>query len=252
MDFDQNVKLKYDDLSDSEKEMVTYIRSNISQVIDSSITNLADKMLSSKSSVLRLAKKLGYHGFTEMKYSLKENIDQEANLPTDLIAKLENDIQQTLHYVNQTNFQPLLDKIYQAENLIVYATGFSQNNCTKEFSNDLFIVGRKNYLVSGEANFALNAETLGPKDLVIVVGLSGNTPGIKDTIITLNMNNVPLCSVTSFGKNFLSEHARYNLYYETSTLPSKAVNQPVYSYVCLTILLSVLNREYREFILYDE
>lgn len=168
------------------------------------------------------------------------------------MAQLKDDIVQTFQYVRHTNFQPLLDRIFKAKDVIVYATGFSQNNCAKEFSNDLFIVGRKNYLVSGEVNFAINAENLGPEDLVIVISLGGNTTGIKNTIKILNMNHVPLCSVTGSSKNFLNEHAQFNLYYETSALPSKKVTQPIYSYTGLSILLSVLNRKYREFILYDE
>lgn len=252
MDFEQRVKNKYDDLSGNEKEMVFFIRSNVTEVVNSSIIGLAEELLSSKSSVLRLAKKLGYHGFSDMKYSLESSLNASVYEPADLMANLENDITKTFQYVKQTNFQPILDKIFQAKNIIVYATGFSQNNCAKEFSNDLFIVGRKNYLVSGEVNFAINAESLSPQDLVIVISLSGNTPGIIDTIKMLNMNQIPICSVTSFGKNFLAKHSTFNLYYETSTLPSKNVSQPIYSYTCLSILLSILNRKYREFILYDE
>lgn len=56
MEFEQALKLKYDDLSDSEKDIVNYIRSNVTCVISSSITELASRTLSSKSSVLRLAK----------------------------------------------------------------------------------------------------------------------------------------------------------------------------------------------------
>lgn len=252
MKFEQKLKIKYDDLSDSEKEMVNYIRSNIPSVVTSSITELAEKTLSSKSSVLRLAKKLGYRGFSEMKYSLKNSLEEEVYEPTDLMGKLKDDLIQTFQYAAQTNFQPLLDNILHSKDVIVYATGFSQNNCAREFSNDLFIVGRKNYLVSGEVNFAVYAENLGPEDLVIIIGLSGNTPGIKDTIKILNMNQVSICSVTKFSKNFLSEHAQFNLYYETSTLPTENVTQPIYSYTCLSILLSIVNRKYREFILYDE
>ena len=113
MDFEQRVKNKYDDLSENEKEMVFFIRSNVTKVVNSSIIELAEELLSSKSSVLRLAKKLGYHGFSDMKYSLENSLNASVYEPTDLMANLENDITKTFQYVQQTNFQPILDKIFQ-------------------------------------------------------------------------------------------------------------------------------------------
>jgi len=118
MDFEQRVKNKYDDLSENEKEMVFFIRSNVTKVVNSSIIELAEELLSSKSSVLRLAKKLGYHGFSDMKYSLENSLNASVYEPTDLMANLENDITKTFQYVQQTNFQPILDKIFQANNII--------------------------------------------------------------------------------------------------------------------------------------
>ncbi|WP_311408135.1 MurR/RpiR family transcriptional regulator [Liquorilactobacillus uvarum] len=252
MDFDQRLRLHYDSLSDNEKEMVKFIQSHAAEVADSSITDLGAKMLSSKSSVLRLSKKLGFRGYSELKFILKQSLASDNFEPADLVAELQNDIQRTLQYVRQTNFQLLLDKMKEADTLVLYATGFSQSNATKEFANDLFISGRTNFLIAGESNLKIISNKLTSQDLVIVTSLSGNTHGIRDAIKTLKISNVPLCSVTSFGTNYLTEHADYSLYYEAGLLPNVNGQEPIYSMTCLNLILSILSRKYKEFILFDE
>ena len=56
MDFDTQAEFLYADLNDSEKEMIQYIKSHKQEVINMTINELAKILLSSKSSVLRLAK----------------------------------------------------------------------------------------------------------------------------------------------------------------------------------------------------
>ncbi|KRM96107.1 hypothetical protein FC19_GL001179 [Liquorilactobacillus aquaticus DSM 21051] len=123
---------------------------------------------------------------------------------------------------------------------------------SKEFANDLFISGRTNFLIAGESNLKIISNKLTSQDLVIVTSLSGNTPGIRDAIKTLKISNVPICSVTSFGTNYLTEHADYSLYYEAGLLPNVNGQEPIYSMTCLNLILSILSRKYKEFILFDE
>lgn len=251
MNFEQHLRLHYDNLSDMEKEMVAYLRQHPAQVVDMTIVELGEKLLSSKSSILRLAKKLGFRGYSEMKYVIQTSLKEPALTPEDLVHHLKHEIDQTFHYSEQTNFQPILDRLKQARTVIIYATGFTQTNYSQDFSNDLFLSGRPNYLVSGETNFAMIAETLTEEDFVIVASLSGETEGIKETLKLLNLNAVPICSVTQFGKNYLNDHATYRLYYEVSPLQSQVIHGAT-SMIALNVILTILARKYREFVLYDE
>lgn len=63
MDFDTQAGLIYSTLNDNEKDMIQYIRNHKADVVDMPINELANVLLSSKSSVLRLAQKLGYTGY---------------------------------------------------------------------------------------------------------------------------------------------------------------------------------------------
>ncbi len=251
MDFEQRVKLNYDRLSDSDKEMVYYIQQNKKEVVGLSAVEFAGKTLTSKSSVSRLSKKLGLNGFSELKYILSQEIKQTFIPPEDFVSQLKGNVDKTFQYSNQVNFQPLLNKIASCKNLFIYATGFTQNNYSKEFSNDLFLSGKPNFLISGETNFDMISQTLTSEDLVIVTSLSGETPGIKDTIKKINLSKVPICSVTSFGKNFLSDNSDYQLYYEVSELPNSTIGSGK-SMIGLNMILIILSYKYREFVLFDE
>ena len=123
MDFDTQAGLIYSTLSDNEKDMIQYIRNHKSDVVGMPINELAKVLLSSKSSVLRLAQKLGYTGYSELKYSLKKDIVKKAVVPTDLVEKFRKEIDKTFEYASQVNFATLISEIHKARQVILYATG---------------------------------------------------------------------------------------------------------------------------------
>ena len=251
MNFEQRVKLNYDNLSESDKEMVSYIQHNKKEVVGLSAVEFGERVLSSKSSVSRLSKKLGLNGFSELKYILSQGMNQTFIPPEDFVSQLKENIDKTFQYSNQVNFQPLLTKMKSCKSLYIYATGFTQNNYSKEFSNDLFLSGKPNFLISGETNFDMISQTLTSEDLVIITSLSGETRGINDIIKNLYLNKIPVCSVTAFGKNFLSDNSEYQLYYEVSDLPNATTGLGK-SMIGLNTILTILSYKYREFILFDE
>ncbi|MGP7819673.1 MurR/RpiR family transcriptional regulator [Niallia sp. 01092] len=252
MEFELSVKMNYDKLTDSEKGMVKFMMNRPQDVIDMNIVELGEAMLSSKSSVLRLAKKLGYRGFSELKYVIRESMTISTLEPSDLTQLLKQDLDWIFRYVEQTNFQPFLQKLKDARMVFLYATGFSQNNFTKEFSKDLMIANRSNMLISGDSNLSISSSIIMEEDLIIFTSFSGETAGIKDVIRTLKMKNVPIATITKFGSNFLSENADYSFFFEATPLPSHQHKQLVHSIIGLEVILDVIARKYREFILFDE
>lgn len=251
MNFDQHVKVVYDVLSPSEKETINYIRQNQQVVSTMSINELASHVLSSRSTILRLAKKLGFRGYTDLKYALEENLKQPSIIPSDLIGNLHDDVVKTFQYAQQVNFEPLIDAINKAQTLVIYTSGYTQESYAREFSKELMLVGKNNYILSGKSSFEIASLRLTTADLVIAISLSGAVTGVRDTITELVLNGIPICSVTDFGKNFLEEHAKYKLFYQTSPLPSPYSDKER-SMVGLNIILMILARKYREAVLFDE
>ena len=59
-------------LSSFEKELIEYFVNNVSEALELGVRGVAKKKYTSTSTIMRLSKKLGYSGFIEMLYSLRE------------------------------------------------------------------------------------------------------------------------------------------------------------------------------------
>ena len=112
------------------------------------------------------------------------------------------------------------------------------------------MAGRSNYIVSGETNFEVISRSLTSDDFVIIISLSGNTPGIRTTVNALNMKDIPILSITELGKNFLVENSDYHLYYNTTEFPLE--DEHIISMNAVGIVLTILARKYQEFAFFDE
>jgi len=217
MNFEQHVETNYDSLSMNEKEMVQFIVQNQELIASKTIVEVGELLLTSKSTVLRLAKKIGFHGFVEMRYAIQDSIKKRtSNNQIDLISQLQKDIQKTFQFAEELDFSQILKRIYDARQVILYATGFTPDNLNKD-------------------------------DLVIITSLSGNTRGIQSTINKLNAKGVSIIGVTEFSDNFLKNNSTYQLFYEISRI-NENPNLNSRSMSCLYIVLMILARKYREFI----
>lgn len=249
MALQEQVKLHYDALNETEKEMISYLMDHLDELCGLSITDIARMLQSSRSSVLRLAQKLGYRGYSQLKYEMQNAVQTREVIPDNLVASFRHEVERTFELAEQVNFLPLVQAMSQAQNLILYATGFVQSNYLKQLSSELFMYGRPNFKVNGESNFEIIARSLTSKDLVIIASYSGNTPGILQTINLLSVRKVPICSVTVLSNNKLTEASRYSLFYETSEL---AGIEGGISMNSLGIILTILSRKYLEYTFYDE
>lgn len=74
MDFEKRVYEKEFNLNDTDDSIIEYIKSRRADIQNLSIQNIAKELFISPNAIMRTAKKLGYSGFSELKFSLqKEN-----------------------------------------------------------------------------------------------------------------------------------------------------------------------------------
>lgn len=219
LNFEQLVGLHFDHLSESEKDLARYIIAHQEDIAELTLIELGQKVLMSKSTVLRFAKKLGFSGYSEMKYFIQSSLAAQV-IPSDqdVIDRLLGDIHNTIKLMENIDLDKMFSMLHKACNVIIYATGFTQSNFAREFSNELFLYKRPNFLLSGETNFSAISDNLTENDFVIIISLSGNTLSIQETLKKLVLKQIPVLSVTAFGDSFLRQHSTYQLYYEVSDL----------------------------------
>lgn len=66
----------YDQLNDNDLHVVSYISQNIDLCKDKTVTEIAKYCNVSPSTIIRTTKKLGFHGYSEFCYFLKEEADR--------------------------------------------------------------------------------------------------------------------------------------------------------------------------------
>ena len=109
-----------DELTKSEKKLIEYIKENLVLVKKYNIMDLADKSGVSAPSIIRLAKKLGYSGFLDMKIDLNKSRDYSAEDNTFLEKLLDSFKDKMFALPPTVTLENILIIIYLLKKVISY------------------------------------------------------------------------------------------------------------------------------------
>ena len=235
-------------LSEMDLDILTYVVRHQKEVQNANIIALANAVHVSKSSVLRMTKKLGFSGYTEFKYFLKQsNYDDKRAQTTDLLALQEKDIESTYQYLKATNFAPLCEKIFEAKAIFFFGTGYAPQLQLQEFCKSLSLVGKRVIFVPTKAELDYVMLTMGKQDLFLIASVSGETENLKENFAWMNAAKVPICTITAFSANYMSALAQYAYHYYLTPFYVGTHHFTHKSYVALDL---VLDRIYREYLIF--
>lgn len=230
-----------------DKEIIAYMLNNPEQIKKLSITELADITFTSKSTVLRLVKKLGFSGYSEFKYHLKMSALPDKEKGSDnLVALQAIDISRTLELLEQVEWIEVLEILYNAQVVYAYGTGFSQRRALDEFSKSLLQLGKKAIVIPNKTELDMTMPMITASDILIIASLSGETERIRDNVLTLSLRKIPTLSITRAGENFLSQHTDFALHYYTSCMTVK--DQKIESMFPLAIVMDYTHRKLIEYV----
>lgn len=161
-----------DELTKSEKKLVQYIKENLVLVKKYNVMDLAEKSEVSAPSIIRLAKKLGYSGFLDMKIDL--------NKSKDYLAEDNSFLEKLLDLCKEKIFS--LSPTITLENILVIAKYIKNSNkilliCEKDFINlkefiySTLLIKGKNILLSFdyEKNCKI-LENFKKDDVILILG----------------------------------------------------------------------------------
>lgn len=235
----------YDSLNSTDiyvlKEILA-LKVNIDKI---GIEELAKQCNTSKSTIMRLTKKIGFSGYSEFKNYIKwEKNTSKNDFKGDLLAPIKSDFEETLKQLEETNqMQELVKEIYRCNNIILFGTGVGQRYCAMELQRLFMQVNKHMYLIDGVEEFLLSSKGLGKNDLVIIFSLSGNANLIENALHILKLNCTKIASITNRQKNKLSSLSDYRLYITSS--PLEIENGLIHnSFINFFVVVEFLFREY--------
>lgn len=163
-------------LSATERNVFNYIIENIATCMDEGVRGVARNNYTSTSTIMRLAKKLGYNGFVEMIFDIRQKILTDDNSKEANATEVFNDATESEFNVisNEKNVDEFLDILHN-NNMFIYGSGFSEL-VSEYMYKKLLVLGRKCWFVKNiEFETMLNSYK-GIMETVIIVSKSGQTP----------------------------------------------------------------------------
>ncbi|GCF94928.1 RpiR family transcriptional regulator [Enterococcus florum] len=223
MHFADIVNQNYSELNETDLSMSSYIIDHTKELVSMSTQDFAKECLSSKSSVIRFAQKLGFTGFGELRNFIKWQDDEETlDQNMDFQRQIYLDVQKTLSYMEEANWQDIYQKIETCNNIYVLSTGVTQQSQAAEFQRLFLLIGKQAQMIPASAQsneFRRIVERLSDKDIIFVLSLSGENTHLENVLNVLSVRRSVIVSVTSLQNNWLSGRADYNLYASSSRSP---------------------------------
>lgn len=250
MRLDELINENYKKLNDSDLHVLQYIKNHGKECQELSISQLSACCNVSSASILRMAKKLNFSGYSELKYFLRrENHPQSKEKRRDAIKELNDDIAQTIKIFCQNRMQEsLYRKIEWADTIYAFGTGYGQRIMLQEFARCFLNVNKNIVLLPASTELKIAKETFRETDLLFIVSLSGNIAGYQETIRDLEVRGIPMVSVTNLNNNELASFTEYNFYFQNADIDENTkINRS--SYLTLHLVLHLIYEGYVEYLM---
>lgn len=239
----------YSKLSENDLDILGYILKNKDAVQHMTIMEVAKLTLTSKSTILRLAKKLGFSGYSEFKYYLREEKNHSAvDLNKISFSELQTkDEDVTKKMFHQTAIQPILSALHESRHIFCYGTGWGQRDALSDFRRSLVVLNKFPIVLNSlkELDIAVN-QSITDKDLVIILSLSGDIEKAENLINSLVLKQIPILSITNLRNNHIASKATFNLYFQTT--PININDEEVYSFFPVYTIMDLLYRAYVDYL----
>ena len=116
MKFKEKISIYYTSLTPTEKKICTKILDNPEIIIKNSIIDAGNKCDTSKSAMLRFAKKLGYSGYSEFKYAISEDydskpIDETTDVNESFLKRISSLFAESVYHLGNLNYELQLQQL---------------------------------------------------------------------------------------------------------------------------------------------
>lgn len=211
-------------LTTLEEDILAYIVKNISDIQDMGVRAVAKETFTSPASVIRLSKKMGYSGFTDMYYSLLPLIKKAENDPFSTEGTLLNyDFSTMLSDLSEEKLDLFIEHILLKKETytFIYATGFSKI-IAEYIYKKLLVLGRKAILSSGSDSLGIFENNLEDIGAMLVISKSGETDQVYSKLKKASEADIFTVSFTQNSDNRIANLSDLTIpIYDTNKLDDR-------------------------------
>lgn len=220
-----------DQLAPAESRVARYLLSNPQGVIGLPIDRVAEECSTSKTTVVRLCKQLGYKGYKEFSIALSSDLVQGGEnrifyqdvAPGDdlqtIIAHVSQHTQAAIADTNRVlkeeDIERAINWIDRAHRVDFYGVGTSAL-VALDAQQKFLRLGKDSQSNLDPHVQVVLATRLEPGDVAVLFSYSGETDDVLDTLAEIQKTGATTISVTRYGTNRLSSQADIALFVAAS------------------------------------
>ncbi len=216
---------------DARKQVAEFVLSKRSEINDYTIDEIAKECFTSKSTVTRFAKMVGFHGWRDFIKAYRIELQREeknigavdANYPftpasseREIAENLRNlqmdSLQDTFLQLDYNMLNRSVNYIKRARKIAIFAIG------PNDFYADIFVrkmmmIGYDNIFTICLRDHKVLERTLTKEDCAILISYSGNNANLfpMSHVSSLKEKGVPMIAITAEGDNYLRLNANATL-----------------------------------------
>lgn len=204
-------------LSNNELNILKFVYEHGEEVPDMSIQALASQVCYSSATILRFCKKLGFSGFSELKYALRAAAKKEPPKPAQevrdfttwmMMDSLCSDIEGTSKLISEDQLGRTFRYFDSCCPVYLWAPGGITSILSDYFEKLLFSIGRQNVYKIESAKMGEHIlRNVHTESLLILISTTGDFgPTVRLGKIA-RMNNIPVLSITPYTNNAVASLA---------------------------------------------
>lgn len=236
----------YHNLTDSDRVILRELDSIIEEIPNLNIQDTAERCFTSTTSFHRLIKKIGFKGFTDLKYQVIDYLEERKQSETfnsNSLDKLIWELQITKQ-INSKHMQMAANDVINCKDKYCFGTGWRQKQLIDNFANDVLYYGETIKTLRTVEDMAIAVEHMNQKSLVIIVSVHGKpSEELEEILSKCVIKGVNIISITSDAPNLLSETANHALFFKDSSVGR---NKKHWTAIPLSFLLENLIQEIME------
>lgn len=209
----------------SEGVVIEYILEKKEEIESMTVEEIAKETFSSKSTLVRIAKKLNYNGWTELKNDFLKELDYlnastisvDANIPftnqdslmtiANNIATLKKEsISETLALLSHDQLRESLTIIENSKKIHVFAVS-SNLLLADRFQHQMKRINKDVSIHKLQNEILFDAYLATSDSCAIILSYTGETSNLIEVSKQLTKNNVPIILLTSIGNNSLIKYS---------------------------------------------
>lgn len=203
-------------LNNTEKQIFQYILENFKEIPKLKLSELSKNTFVSPNTIVRLCKKIGFRGFSDLKFYMLEEIyksnlneitKKNEDYPSNIISNLNKNI--------SINSKEIFDKIsrilFTRKKIYLFGFGLSSFS-VKAFAKKLELFRIISIIPQDRDSALVVADSLDKDDIAFFISLSGETKNIVDPLIIAKTKNCTTISITKLGQNSVADLCSINLY----------------------------------------